>query len=196
MAAKIVHVVTERFDHCPNPAFLGIDDLDVSLFANDTRKYRVPWCRNRSETSARGNRTAIAYTYIWCADGQSFRVIKSPHEQLCRSNKSLGQSRIQPITNGSAQARIQARIDPRFDIRVHSRKLRWHVAPHPQYTPTVVVAAISWNGRTPLTPCHGYFADGASRSPSSRSANRGTKNSFVRVVRRTRPVPPTGTCVL
>ena len=27
-----------------------------------------------------------------------------------------------------------------------------------QYTPTVVVAAISRNGRTPLTPSHGYFS--------------------------------------
>ena len=62
-----------------------------------------------------------------------------------------------------------------------------------QYTPTVVVAASSWNGRTPLTPSHGYFALGGSRSPSSRSANRGTKNSFVNVVNSTRPVWPYST---
>lgn len=62
-----------------------------------------------------------------------------------------------------------------------------------QYTPTVVWAAIPRQGRTPLTPSQGYFSLGGSRSPSSRSANRGTKNSFVSVVSKTRPVSPTGT---
>src|SRR5262249_49205952 len=62
-----------------------------------------------------------------------------------------------------------------------------------QYTPTVVCAATPRHGRTPLTPSHGYFSLGGSRSPSSRSAKRGTKNSFVSVVSNTRPVPPTGT---
>src|SRR5688572_7104178 len=62
-----------------------------------------------------------------------------------------------------------------------------------QYTPTVVVAANSWNGLTPLTPSQGYGSQGGSRSPSSLSRNPGTKNSRVSVVNRTRPVLPWGT---
>src|SRR6266852_6883742 len=42
-----------------------------------------------------------------------------------------------------------------------------------QYTPTVVAAAIARYGFTPLTPSHGYFSEGGSRSPSSRSWKRG-----------------------
>src|SRR4029079_7789050 len=64
---------------------------------------------------------------------------------------------------------------------------------HDQYTPTVVDAASLRNGRTPLTPSHGYFSYGGSRSPSSRSRNPGTKVSFVSVVSRTRPVLPYST---
>ena len=57
-------------------------------------------------------------------------------------------------------------------------------------TPTVVAAAIARNGFTPLTPSQGYFSDGGSRSPSSRSWKRGMKSSFVSVVSMTRPVWP------
>ena len=39
-------------------------------------------------------------------------------------------------------------------------------------------------------PVHGYCSHGGSRSPSSRSWKRGTKNSFVSVVSITRPVSP------
>src|SRR5262249_47821825 len=59
-----------------------------------------------------------------------------------------------------------------------------------QYTPTVVVAAKPRNVRTPLTPFQGYFADGGSRSPSSRSRKFGMNSSFVSVVSLTRPVCP------
>src|SRR3990172_6953011 len=62
-----------------------------------------------------------------------------------------------------------------------------------QYTPTVVVFANSWNGRTPLTPSHGYFWCGFSRSPSSRSRNPGMNSSFVIVYSFTRPVCPYST---
>src|SRR5262249_41259157 len=59
-----------------------------------------------------------------------------------------------------------------------------------QYTPTVVCAATSRNGLTPLTPSQGYLAYGGSRSPSSRSGKRGMKNSLVSVVNSTRPGLP------
>lgn len=68
--------------------------------------------------------------------------------------------------------------------------------PQLQYTPTVVVAAISWNGRTPLMPSHGNLSNGCSRSPSSRSGNRGMKNSLVSVVSRARPVLPYSTVLV
>ena len=59
-----------------------------------------------------------------------------------------------------------------------------------QYTPTTVVFASSRNGRTPLTPSHGYFSVGFSRSPSSRSRKPGMNVSFVSVYSFTRPVWP------
>src|SRR5687768_14367897 len=68
-----------------------------------------------------------------------------------------------------------------------------HPEPPVQYTPTVVVAAKARYGRTPLTPSHGYFSCGGSRSPSSLSRKPGTKNSLVRVVSFTRPVWPKST---
>src|SRR5262249_41744519 len=86
--------------------------------------------------------------------------------------------------------------DPRLQIGVHPRKRRRHRArssPPNQYTPTVVWAAIPRHGFTPLTPSHGYFSYGFLRMPSSRSANRGTKNSFVSVVSSPRPQSPYGT---
>src|SRR5437899_5755652 len=65
-----------------------------------------------------------------------------------------------------------------------------------QYTPTVVVAAKPRNGRTPLTPSQGYFSQGLSLSPSSRSRKPGTKNSLVRVVSLILPVCPYSTTLL
>ena len=59
-----------------------------------------------------------------------------------------------------------------------------------RYTPTVVCCATPRNGFTPLMPSQGYFSQGGSRSPSSRSRKPGTKNSFVSVVSFTRPVSP------
>ena len=61
---------------------------------------------------------------------------------------------------------------------------------HAQYTPSTTAFAKRENGRTLRTPSHGYFVHGGSRSASSRSRNRGMKNSFVSVVNRTRPVSP------
>ena len=87
------------------------------------------------------------------------------------------------LVYGSPQRRTESHS------RCPSRSKRM-ASSHDLSTPTVVVAANSWNGRTPLTPSQGYFSYGASRSPSSRSRKPGMKNSFVSVVSITRPVWP------
>ena len=58
-------------------------------------------------------------------------------------------------------------------IGIRSHRVFVIVVPVRQYTPTVVVAAKPRYGRTPLTPSHGYFSHGGSRSPSSRSRKPG-----------------------
>src|SRR5215213_7684911 len=62
-----------------------------------------------------------------------------------------------------------------------------------QYTPSTTALWKREKGRTLRTPSHGYSSQGGSRSASSRSRKRGMKNSFVRVVKRTRPVWPYST---
>ncbi len=59
-----------------------------------------------------------------------------------------------------------------------------------QYTPTTTDSCNSVNSRKSLTPSQGYASIGAARSASSRSRNRGMKNSLVRVVSMTWPVSP------
>ena len=83
---------------------------------------------------------------------------------------------------------------PHSAIINHQSSIINHQFPTPhsplptQYTPTVVCPAILLNGRTPLTPSHGYLSQGFSRSPSSRSRKPGMNVSRVNVVSRTRPV--------
>src|SRR6185295_5336401 len=59
-----------------------------------------------------------------------------------------------------------------------------------QYTPTATVSFRLARSPRSRTPSHGYSAHGAERTPSSRSAKRGMKNSRVSVVSRTRPRSP------
>src|SRR5262249_7147592 len=103
---------------------------------------------------------------------------------------TMHESRIRATDLGDRLARRE--MDDRVDVDAVVR-----LAPaenrDSQYTPTRVVDANPWKGRTPLTPSHGYAVQGGSRSPSSRSRKPGMKNSLVSVVRRTRPVRPYST---
>jgi hypothetical protein len=74
----------------------------------------------------------------------------------CRESAQLGIDERQQFGGGARVAGFDRLEDARHVGHGITAAMRRHE--RLQYTPTVVVAAISWKGRTPLTPGQGYFS--------------------------------------